>query len=76
MSAARGAMGLVLAPEWLVGSSLADGELVEVMPDHPPVPERTPLHAVHPYQRFVPPKVKTFVDFLAHRYGKGYDWSK
>ncbi len=75
INAARDAKGLVLAPEWLVGPSLAIGELVEVMPKHPPVPDRTPLYAVHPYQRFVPPKVKTFVDFLVKRYGKGYDWA-
>ena len=75
MNAARDAMGLVLAPEWLVGPSLAIGEFVEVMPEHPPVPDRTPLYAVHPYQRFVPPKVKTFMDFLVDRYGKGYDWA-
>ena len=73
--AARDAMGLILAPEWLVGPFLANGELVEVLPKHPPVPDRTPLYAVHPYQRFVPPKVKTFVDFLVNRYGKGYDWA-
>ncbi len=75
MNAARDAMGLVLAPEWLVGPSLANGELVEVLPKHPPVPNRTPIYAVHPYQRFVPPKVKTYVDFLVNRYGKDYDWT-
>ena len=74
-NAARDAKGLVLAPEWLVGSSLANGEFVEVMPKHPPVPDRAPFYAVHPYQRFVPPKVKTFVDFLVNRYGKGYHWA-
>ena len=76
INAARDAMGPILAPEWLVGPFLANGELVEVMPEHPPVPDRTPLCAVHPYQRFVPPKVKTLVDFLANRYGKGYDWAR
>ncbi len=75
VNAARDAMGVVLAPEWLVGPFLANGELVEVLPGHPPVPDRTPLYAVHPYQRFVPPKVKTFVEFLAKRFGKGYDWT-
>jgi len=75
INAARDAMGLILAPEWLVGPFLANGEFVEVMPKHPPVPDRTPLYAVHPYQRFVPPKVKTYVDFLVNRYGKTYDWS-
>ena len=73
--AACDARGLILVPEWLVGPSLASGELVEVMPKHPPAPERTPLYAVHPYQRFVPPKVKTFVDFLVGRFGKGYEWT-
>ena len=76
INAARDAMGPILAPEWLVGPFLANGELVEVMPEHPPVPNRTPLYAVHPYQRFVPPKVKTLVDFLVIRYGKGYDWAR
>ncbi len=76
INAARDAMGLILAPEWLVGPFLANGELIEVMPKHPPVPNRTPFYAVHPYQRFVPPKVKTFVDFLVKRYGKGYDWTR
>ena len=76
INAARDAMGLILAPEWLVGPALANGELVEVLPGNPPVPDRTPLYAVHPYQRFVPPKVKTFVEFLVKRYGKGYDWAR
>ncbi len=75
INAARDAMGLILAPDWLVGPFLANGEFVEVMPKNPPVPDRTPLYAVHPYQRFVPPKVKTFVDFLAKRFGRDYDWT-
>ncbi len=75
INAARDALGLVLAPEWLVGPYLANGELVEVMPKHSPVPDRTPLYAVHSYQRFVPPKVKTFVEFLGKRYGSNYDWA-
>ncbi len=76
VNATRDAMGVILAPEWLVAPFLANGELVEVLTKHPPVPDRTPLYAVHPYQRFVPPKVKTYVDFLVKRYGKGYDWSR
>jgi DNA-binding transcriptional LysR family regulator len=76
VNAARDARGPVLAPEWLVGPFLANGELVEVLPKHPPVPDWTPVYAVHPYQRFVPPKVKTFVEFLVNRYGEGYDWAR
>ena len=76
VNTARDAMGSILAPEWLVGPFLANGELVEFMLKHPPVPDRTPLYAVHPYQCLVPPKVKTYVDFLVNRYGKGYDWAR
>jgi DNA-binding transcriptional LysR family regulator len=68
-------MGLILAPEWLVAPLLASGELVEVVLTNPPAPDRTPLYAVHPYQRFVPPKVKVFTDFLAERFGTDYDWT-
>jgi len=75
VGAARDAMGLILAPEWLVAPLLASGELVEVVLTNPPAPDHTPLYAVHPYQRFVPPKVKAFTDFLAERFGTGYDWT-
>lgn len=73
---AKAGMGLVLLPEWLVGPGLASGELVEVLPKFRPDPDRTPLYVVHPYQRFVPPKVKAFVDFLADRFSGDYDWAK
>jgi hypothetical protein len=33
-------------------------------------------YAVHPYKRFVPPKANTFVEILAKRYGKDYDWTR
>lgn len=75
VDAARDGRGIILSPGWLVGPSLANGDLVEIMPGVSPNPARVPLYAVHPYQRFVPPKVKTLVDFLAKRFGDNYDWS-
>lgn len=74
LSAAREGRGIILSPGWLVGPSLANGELVELMPAISPSPQRVPLFAVHPYQRFVPPKVEALVDFLANRFGDKYDW--
>ena len=74
--AARDGKGLILVPEWLVGPSLVNGELVEVLPAFRPVPGITPIYAVHAYQRFVPPKVRTFIDYLTSLYGKGHDWSE
>ena len=76
VGAARNAIGLILAPEWLIAPLLASGELVEVVLANQPDPDSTPLYAVHPYQRYVPPKVKAFTEFLAERFGAGYDWAK
>lgn len=76
INAALSGLGFVLGPEWLVGPPLASGELVEVLAEFPPEPDHTPLYAVHPYQRFVPPKVRAFIDFLAERFGGDFDWSK
>ncbi len=75
MAAACDALGLVMAPEWILGPALAQKDLVEVLPQYLPVPDRTPLYAVHPYLRFVPPKVRTFVDFLVGHFGPAYDWT-
>ncbi len=72
--AARSGMGLVLVPGWLVGATMRDGELVEVLPEFLPIPHVTPLYTVHPYQRFIPPKVKVFIEFLVQRFSKDYDW--
>ena len=76
VNAARDGRGIILSPAWLVGPSLANGDLVEIMPGVSPDPQRVPLYAVHPYRRFVPPKVKTLVEFLARRFGDDYDWSQ
>jgi DNA-binding transcriptional LysR family regulator len=76
VNAARDGRGIILSPGWLVGPSLAKGDLVEILPKVSPNPARVPLYAVHPYRRFVPPKVKTFVDFLAQRFGDDYDWRR
>lgn len=75
MAAARDALGLVLAPQWLLGPALAQKDLAEVLPQYLPVRDRTPLYVVHPYLRFVPPKVRTFTDFLVERFGRDYDWT-
>lgn len=75
VTAARHGRGLVLSPDWILGPYLATGELVEVLPTFAPYPRTSALYAVHPYQRFIPPKVKIFVDFLAERFSDNYDWT-
>ena len=75
VTAARHGRGLILSADWLLGPALTKGDLVEPLPDFKPYPQTTPLYAVHPYQRFVPPKVRVFIAFLVDHFGEGYDWA-
>ena len=75
VTAARHGRGLMLSPDWIMGPPIARGELVKLLPTYPPYPATSALYAVHPYQRFVPPKIKVFIDFLIDRFDKDYDWS-
>jgi DNA-binding transcriptional LysR family regulator len=76
VTAARHGRGLILSPDWLLGPSISKGELVDLLPDYSPFPAMTALYAVHTYQRFIPPKVKIFIDFLVERFGDSYDWAQ
>ncbi|MEM7096667.1 MAG: LysR family transcriptional regulator [Pseudomonadota bacterium] len=74
VTAACHGRGLMLSPDWILGPALARGALVELLADYPPYPATSSIYAVHPYQRFIPPKVRMFIDFLVERFGPQYDW--
>ena len=74
VAAACAGVGLVVAPEWLVGVEISNGSLVEVPLDHSPDPETTSLYAVFPPGPYIPPNVRAFVDFLAERFSRDYAW--
>ena len=76
VAAACAGLGLVLVPEWLVGGEISRGRLVEVLADYPPNPASTPLYAVYPPGPYIAPKVRAFVDFLAGRFSRNYDWGE
>ncbi len=73
-AAAIAGLGIVLLPEWMVGPELRAGQLREILPDYRPEPDTTPLHAVYPHQRHLPPKVRVMVDFLVERFAAHYAW--
>ncbi|WP_298982160.1 LysR family transcriptional regulator [uncultured Roseibium sp.] len=60
--AALAGLGITLANRWLIDPLLRSGELELVLPDwqYPP----HPIHAVYPSNRFIPLKVRRFVDSL------------
>ncbi len=60
---ARLGLGLVQAPRYRFAQDLADGVLVEVLPEHPPSP--TPLTALYPQNRQLTLRLRVFLDWIA-----------
>jgi hypothetical protein len=57
-------LGLILLPDWNVGTELRSGGLRPVLTDYEAVPAATPIYAVYPPSPHLPRKVRAFVDFL------------
>lgn len=58
--------GIVLQPTFLVGEDLAAGTLVELMPAFRSV--TLDIYAVYPTRKYVAPKVRALIEFLAQRF--------
>lgn len=67
VASAVAGMGIVLSPDWNMRTELAEGKLVEILKDYNAVPTDSPIYAVYPHQRYLPPKVRAFIDFLIER---------
>lgn len=70
-AAAVAGLGLVLLPNWNMGWELQQKQLSVVLTKYEAVPKASAIWAVHSHQRHVPPKIRAFIDFLAHRFNKG-----
>lgn len=69
IGAALNGFGLFLAPRWLVQDHLSRGELEVVLSDYEvdPNDQETWVYAVYASNRFLSPKVRVFVDYLADK---------
>lgn len=70
-------LGIALLPTWVVGSDIARGTLVRLLPEWTAqlAPSAEPaIWAVYPPKRIVSPKVRVFVDFLSERFGRLPYW--
>ncbi|BAL22515.1 LysR family transcriptional regulator [Azoarcus sp. KH32C] len=65
-AAALAHQGVVLQPTFLVGSDLAAGTLVELMPDYKSI--EFGIYAVYPTRKHLSPKVRVLIDFLAEHF--------
>jgi DNA-binding transcriptional LysR family regulator len=71
-AAALAGVGIVQLPSFIIGDHVAGGRLQPVLAQHEPEP--LALHAVYPSRRHLSAKVRTFIDFLAGRFGPEPYW--
>lgn len=69
--AALKGLGFVDLPNFLVSGDIESGALVPVLQDF--IRQDGGVYAVYPHARYLPPKIRVFIDFLAERWG-GADW--
>ncbi len=64
LTACRAGLGLIQLPRTGLDALLASGELEEVLPQWKPAP--LPISIVYSHNRHLSPRVRVFVDWLAH----------
>lgn len=67
-------IGVARIPTFVVGEALQSGELVRFLDDWSI--ESSTLFAVYPHNRFLSPKVRAFVDFVADRFAPPAVWDR
>ena len=63
--------GVILQPTFLIGTDLADGTLVELMPEYRAL--ELGIYAIYPTRKHVSPKVRALIEFLTERFS-GVRW--
>lgn len=66
-------MGVALRSTWDIGPELRDGKLKIILPRYR-ASKDVGLYAVYPSRRFLPAKVRVFIDYLASLYGPAPYW--
>jgi DNA-binding transcriptional LysR family regulator len=73
VAAAVQGLGIAMEPDFIVGVELRNGALVPVLGSFEA--PALPIYAVYPSRRFLPAKVRAFVDFLADRFAGMKGWA-
>jgi DNA-binding transcriptional LysR family regulator len=68
-------IGISLRSTWDVGPELSSGELQIVLPRYR-ASRGVGLFSVYPTRRFLPAKVRVFIDYMASLYGPSPYWDK
>lgn len=68
-------IGVVQVPTFYIGNELGEGSLVPVLTEYR-VPREASVYAVYPAREHLPPKVRSFIDLLAKRFGPEPYWDR
>lgn len=70
-----GGVGIALLPTYIVGADIASGAAEHLLADSQPLgPFGDQLYAVYMENRFLPQKVRVFIDYLLEKIGETPDW--
>jgi DNA-binding transcriptional LysR family regulator len=59
-------LGIAVCPVWLFGDLIQSDSLKVILKDYQPIP--LPIHAVYRRGRFIPAKVRCFIEYLTHEF--------
>lgn len=74
VKAAIAGIGLVKLSSFMVTDEVKSGALISVLSEY--CERDIDIHAAYPNQRFLPSKVRMFIDFLIERFRSEYYWNK
>ncbi|MFB9947414.1 LysR family transcriptional regulator [Rhizobium puerariae] len=63
LRAARAGLGVAIIPDFIANASIQSGELVTLFDEY--IAKDRGIYAVYPHRRYLPAKVRSFVDFLS-----------
>jgi DNA-binding transcriptional LysR family regulator len=63
LRAAKAGLGVAIIPDFVAGPSILSGDLVTLLDDY--IAKDRGIYAVYPHRRYLPAKVRSFVDYLA-----------
>ena len=68
MRAAAAGLGVAVVPDFVARETIASGELVSILADFTPTDRG--IYAIYPHRRYLPAKVRAFVDYLSDWFRK------
>lgn len=73
LSMARAGLGIVYGPAFVFSAALRDATLIQILPNC--MPAALPIQAVYPTVRYVPAKLKVFLDHLTQEFTGSLEWN-